>query len=179
MVIKMKIPALPKIVFKDEPKIITIVCFLLENIGTLKESELLEIVTVDGMVPQFKLSDTLTIIENKELALLTPKGYTITEKGKEWLSQFENTLAATLRRKLLSIGKEVARLANLRKTARWQVSQTEGEWVFYACFLNEVDGSRFIEIKFYSKTEKGALKAQEKFLKDPAKAFSETISNFI
>jgi hypothetical protein len=36
-----------------------------------------------------------------------------------------------------------------------------------------------MEIKIYSKTEEGAVKVQEKFLKDPTKALSNSIANFI
>ncbi|MCL2037138.1 MAG: DUF4364 family protein [Oscillospiraceae bacterium] len=184
----MKIPELPKIVIEDEAKIITLVCYLLEYLGVLNESQLLEIVTVDEVVPQFKLNDALATIEKKELAERKESGenaFSITETGRAWLTQFENSLAVTLRRKMLGVGKEVVRLSALKKAVKWNVSQTKNAatgvsaWRFYACFLNEMDGTPVMEIKLYSKTKDGVLKAQEKFLKDPAKTLSETIGNFI
>jgi hypothetical protein len=175
----MKTSKLPKITITDEAKIITLVCYLLENIGSLTEEQLIETVTVDEIVPQFKLTDALTTIEKKGLATLSDKVYKITKSGQAWLSEFENTLAVTLRNKLLSEGKEVVRLFDIRKTVRWGVSKNDSSWVFHACLLNEIDGTPVMEIKIYSKTEAGVVRAQEKFLKDPAKALGDSINNFI
>jgi hypothetical protein len=181
----MKIPELPKIVITDDAKIITLVCYLLEYLGSLTEEQLLEIVTLDDVVAQFKLNDALATIEKKKLAALTDNVYKIAEAGKSWLSEFENSLAITLRRKMLAVGKNVVRLSALKKAVKWNISQSENTktgatlWRFYACFLNEMDGTPVMEIKIYSKTKDGAVKAQEKFLQDPAKALSDSIANFI
>ena len=163
----------------DEAKIITLICYLLSNLGELTESMLLEIATVDDLVPQFKLSDSLAIAETKGLASVADKKYSITQSGKEWLSQFESSIAPTLRGKILRVGKEVVRLESLKKAIKWNISREQNNWIFYACFVNEIDGSKVMELRLFSKTEEGAVKAQEKFLQDPAKVFSESIGNLI
>jgi hypothetical protein len=177
----MRPPELPKV--EDETKVITLLCYLLEYLGGLTESQLLEIVTVDELVPQFRLSDALAVIEKKELAIISDRVYKLTETGKSWVSTFENSLAITLRRKVLQEGKNVVRLAELRKSVKWQVIEVKRDsgnvWAFHACFLNESDGSPLMEIKLYSKTKEGAVSAEEKFLTDPAKALGDSIGNFI
>jgi hypothetical protein len=85
---------------------------------------------------------------------------------------------------VLQDGKTVVRLAELKKSVRWRIVETDKSggdkrWIFGACFLNEFDGLPLMEIKFYSKTHEGALNAQEKFLKNPAKTLSDSISNFV
>jgi DNA-binding PadR family transcriptional regulator len=175
----MKIPELPKITVTDNAKVITLVCYLLEYLGGLTEAQLLEIVTIDEIVSQFNLNDALSAIEKKELAAVVDGIYSINETGRQWLREFENSLAVTLRRKMLTVGKDVVRLSALKKAVKWNVSQTDKGWVFCVRFFNEMDGSSVMQVKLFSKTKEGALKAQEKFLKDPAKALSETIVNFI
>ena len=180
-----KIPELPKMVVEDEARVITLVCYLLEYLGGLSEGLLLEIVTVEGIVPPFALTGALTVIENKELAILSPETgfYKITDVGREWLGEFETSLAITLRRKMLREGKDVLRLSALKKAVHWGVTETSGgDYVFSAVFLHEtgeMDGKPIMEIKLYSKTREGAVKAQEKFLQDPAKALTDTIGNLI
>lgn len=175
----MKLPKLPKIVVEDETKVITLICCLLENLGELTEPLLLEIITLHDTVSQFKLYDALTIIENKHLASITPKGYAITADGRTWLSQFENSLPVSLRRKLIEAGKETVRLFKLKKAVKWSILREDEDWVFYACFLNEMNGSRIMEVKIYAKTEEDAFKAQENFLSNPAMILSNTIGYFI
>jgi len=175
----MKTPKLPKIVIEDELKIITLVCYLLENLGSLTESQLLETVTVEDIVPQFKLGDALTTMEKKQFMTVTGNAYRLEEAGKNWLSQFENSIAVTLRKKMLNEGKKVMLVSDLKKTAKWGVSKTDKGWCFHAHLLNEFDGTPVMEINLYSKTEQGVLEMQEKFLKNPAKVLSSSISNFL
>jgi hypothetical protein len=174
-----QIPKLPPIKLTDDAKVITLVCYLLEYLGSLTEAQLLEIVTIDGIVAQFKLTDALTVMENKGLTAFDGKAYTIIEAGKAWLSEFENTLAITLRRRMLQEGKDVVRLSSLSKAVKWSITHTDNGWIFRALFLNEMDGKPVMEIKLYSKTKEGAVLAQEKFLQNPAKALSDSIANFI
>jgi hypothetical protein len=176
---------LPKLAsIEDEAKVITLLCYLLEYLGGLTEAQMFEIATMDELVPQFKLNDALSKIEDKELATVTDGVYKISEFGKSWLSEFENTLAVTLRRMVLQEGKNVIRLHELRKAVKWRVMEVDRDgcervWAFYACFLNESDGSPLMEIKLYSKSKDDALTAQEKFLKDPSKALVDSIGNLI
>ena len=190
----MKIPKLPKLVIEDEVKIITLVCYLLKNLDSsdnpLTEEQLLEIVTTDGVVPTLKLNDALTVIEKKGLAKLAtalntvtvptaPKGYQITEIGSSWVKEFEGLLPSTLRNKMLREGKNIVRMSSLKKALRWGISESKGDWIFKATFLNEFDGSPIMEISIHSKTKEMALKAQEKLLENPAEVLKTTISNFI
>jgi hypothetical protein len=176
---------MPKLAaIEDDVKVITLLCYLFEYLGGLSESQLLEIVTTDGLITQFKLSDALATIEQKNLASLENGVYSINESGKQWLRDLENTLTITLRRKVLQDGKNVVHLAEFKKSVRWRVAEinkpdSDKVWVFQACFLNELDGSPLMEIKFYSKTQEGAMNAQEKFLKNPAKTLSDSIANFM
>lgn len=166
-------------IIDDEVNVIILVCFLLKRLGELTETLLLETVTVDGLVSQFKLNDALTVIENKHFAVPTKKGYRITNEGEDFLSKFEKSIDPDLRDKLIAAGNNAVRVNELKKTARWSISKERDNWVFYACFLNEMDSSKVIEIKLYSKTKEDAETAQNKFLQQPAKVFSECISNFI
>jgi hypothetical protein len=174
-----QIPKLPPIRLTDEPKVITLICYLLEYLGGLTEEQLLETVTVDDIVSQFKLNDALSTMEKKDLASFNGKVYCITQNGKDWLREFENSLAITLRRKMLAEGKDVVRLSSLKKAIKWSITETNNGWIFRALFLNEMDGNPIMEIKLYSKTQEGALRIQDKFLQDPSKALSDSISNFI
>jgi hypothetical protein len=183
----MNTPELPKLAaIEDENKIITLLCYLLEYLGGLTETQLLEIVTTDELVSQFKLNDALAVVETRGLTTIHSKEgvYKLSESGKTWLAEFENTLAITLRRKVLQEGKDVLRLAELRKAVNWKVVEvkkngTDSVWAFCACFLNESDKSPLMEIKLYSKTREGALSAEEKFLRDPAKALGDSIKNLM
>ncbi|MCL1904338.1 MAG: DUF4364 family protein [Oscillospiraceae bacterium] len=182
----MKRPQKSEAVITDEAKIITLICFLLKNFSGLNESLLLEIVTVDELVSQFSLSDALTVIENKGLAHLSAKSaskekaYVIKPAGEEWLSQFEGTLSAEVRRRLIKTGRQAIKLSDLKKTAKWGVVQENGQaWVFFVNFLNEIDGTCIMEIRIHSKSRDGAIIAQEKFLKNPVDILSNTIGNFI
>jgi hypothetical protein len=179
---------LPKLAsIEDDNKVLTMLCYLLEYLGGLTESQLLEIVTADELVAPFKVNDALDIIEKRELATLSDGVYKISEPGKTWLQGYENSLAITLRRKVLQEGKNVLRLAELRKAVTWKVTELAREgkhgeevvWAFHARFLNEADGTPLMEIKLYSKTKDGALNAQENFLKDPAKTLSDSIGTLI
>jgi DNA-binding PadR family transcriptional regulator len=175
----MKVPELPKI--EDEVKVITLVCYLLEYLGALTETQLTEIVTLDNIVSPFKLTDALTTIEKREIAVLheTKKNYTLTEAGKIWLREFENSLAITLRRKMLAEGKNVVRMSALKKSVKWGVAESKGVWVFTASFLNEIDGNPIMEVRLFSRSEESALALQEKFLRNPTKALGDSIANFI
>ncbi|MCL1823388.1 MAG: DUF4364 family protein [Oscillospiraceae bacterium] len=182
----MKTPELPSLAkIEDESKVITLLCYLLEYLGGLTESQLLEILTTGGLVEPFKLNDALAIIETRELATLKGDSYSINEAGRTWLRGYENSLAITLRRMVLQNGKDVVRLSELRKSVKWRVAEVmsksgvSGGWVFHACFLNEKDGSPIMEIKLYDKTREGAQNAQEKFLKNPAKALTDSMGNLI
>ena len=178
----MRIPEIPKISLKDEPKVITLVCFLIKNLTEVTESNLLEIVTSDDVVTQFRLSDALSVIEKKKLAVLdkVKKTYTLTKAGEDWLHEFENTLPVTFRKRLIRQGRETLRLSELKKAAKWRISRNKDDvWTFYVCFMNETDGSPVMEIKIHSKTRDGAERIQAKFLENPAKVLKDSISGFI
>ncbi|MDR0222267.1 MAG: DUF4364 family protein [Oscillospiraceae bacterium] len=170
---------LPKITVTDEVKILTLVCLLLEKTGGLTEGQLLEIVTLDETVTQFGLIGALSVAEEKKLAESIKGLFVITEAGRNWLDEFEGALAVTIRGKMLREGEKVARLAKLKKAVKWDIIRENNGWAFYACFLNEMDGTAVMEIKIHSKTKKHALEIQEKFLNNPSKIIKNTLSNFL
>ncbi|MCL2634308.1 MAG: DUF4364 family protein [Oscillospiraceae bacterium] len=170
---------IPKITVTDEVKVLTLVCLLLEKSGGLTEPQLLEIVTVDDTISQFALNDALAVIENKKLAEVNNGLFTITNNGLDWLSEFEGSVAPSIRRRMVKEAQEVVRLDKLRKAVKWSVVKDSSGWVFCACFLNEINNTPVMEIKIHSKTKKAALEIQEKFLKDPAKIIKNTLSNFM
>ncbi|MCL1881028.1 MAG: DUF4364 family protein [Oscillospiraceae bacterium] len=170
---------------EDTPKIITLVCYLLEYLGALTDEQLIEIATVDGIVSQILLGDALNTMEKKGLVTVNQNGaYSLDEEGKVWHREFENSLNIALRRKVLQEGKNVVRLHELRRAVKWRIVEVPRDnlpsmWAFQACFINEPDGSPFMDIKLYSKSKDGALNAQEKFLRDPGKTLNDTIANFM
>jgi len=171
-------PPLAKI---EEPnKIITLVCYLLEYLGALTESQLFEIIMVDDLVPQIMLTDALSIIEERALADLNEsRAYSINDSGKTWLKGYENSLLITHRRKILQDGKDLLRLEELRKYATWSIEQVGNQWAFEAQLLNEFDDSAAMKITQYYLTEEDAELARKRFLKDPAKAIAERVGELL
>jgi len=174
----MKKPVRKPNTLTDEAKIITLICLLLENLGSLTEEELFETVTVGDTVAPFALSDALSTIEKKGLAEKSER-YTITEIGRGWLNEFQSSLSITLKKSMLREGENVVRLGKLKKALRWGVRKEKSAYAFYVAFLNEMDGSVIMEVKIYSKTKESAEDIRDKFLKNPAKIIKNTITNFL
>jgi len=162
----------------DEVKIITLVCFLLENVGDLTEEQLYETATFEDAVSQFALSDALTTVEKKELVIKTDV-YKITEKGRAWLSEFHTCLTWTLKKTMLREGEKTARFGRLKKALKWDIKKEKEKYAFRVSFINEMDGSVIMEVKIFAKTKESAEEIREKFLKNPAKIIKNIVDNFI
>jgi len=162
----------------DEVKLITLICFLLENLENLTEEQIFEIATANDAVSQFALSDALTTVEKKELASKTD-GYCLTNAGKIWLREFEPSLTLTLKKAMLREGEKVVRLGRLKKALKWDIKKEKDKYAFWVSFLNEMDGSVIMEVKIYAKTRETAVEIRENFLKNPAKIIKNTVNNFI
>ena len=87
-----------------------------------------------------------------------------------------NALLVTLRRKVLQDGKDLLRVAELRKYAKWTVANENDKWTFAATFLNEFGDCPSLDIKLYFPCEEDAELAQSRFLKEPAKMLADAIS---
>jgi len=161
-----------------EVKIITLVCFLLENLGGLSEETLLEITTANNAVSQFALSDALTVMEKKRLVAVNKDQYAITEAGRNFLNEFQSSPGVTQRKAMLREGERVLRLNKLKKALRWEIIEEDDAYAFHVTFLNEMDGSVIMEVKIRSKTREGAEEIRGNFLQNPAKIIKDTITNF-
>jgi|GEM_PF-1826174 len=135
----------PKIKLTDSFKITVLICYLLNELGSLTEYQLTKILTLDETVNHFDLTEAFGILENKNLANFVEKKderyYEINEDGRTVAAEV-GSVPLSVREKSLLEGKKILNEIELRKTVSWKVQKREDAkgYNFNIRLLNEFGG---------------------------------------
>lgn len=179
----MKDNIIPKIKLHKDFDAAILVCFLLDELDSLTEKLLLEIVTFDEITEVFMLSDALGMSEKKGLIEAVKKEneiyYKITEYGKTILSEFINSVPLSIREKALEEGRRVLAIHRLKKSFKWSIDEIDNGYYFKVSLLNEIGGPDIIQIKIFAHDKKNAQDIERRFLEKPAEIIGKTLDIFV
>jgi len=188
---------IPKVKITDSFKITVLICYLLNELGSLSEFQITKILTLDEIVNFFDLTEAFGIVENRKLVnFIEKKGeryYELNEAGRVIAAE-ANSVPPSVREKTLIEGKNILKDIELRKTISWSIQKRENKtnklsdpseasdlkgYNFNIRLLNEFGGPDIMEINLYAPTEDGALDIQRRFLERPLEIVRQIMTMFI
>jgi DNA-binding PadR family transcriptional regulator len=172
----------PKIKLTDSFKITVLICYLLNELGSLTEYQLTKILALDETVNHFDLTEAFGVLEKKGLANFVEKKneryYEINSGGRTVAAE-AGSVPFSVRENSLREGKRILAEIELKKTVSWKVQKRDKGYAFNIRLLNEFGGPDLMEINLYAPSEEGALDIQRRFLERPLDIVRKVMTMFI
>ena len=174
----------PKITVDDPIDIHTYVCYLLNELGDLKDEQLADIITECEAVNYYEYLESLSkIIEKKlvsEVKLKEGISYHLLIPGQVMAEQFYKRIPLSIREKSIEYGKKVLQIAELERSIKCRIENMhDGHYYLTVQFLNEVGGPDLMSIKVFAPNLEQAKKMRERFMEKPSDIVTKIMNMFI
>lgn len=170
---------IPRITLTDKVNIWAYVGLLLNRFGPLNEQLLIDINNETEAVSYFEFVSSFSGMKEKGLIETVVKRgescWTMTEKGNEMLSQFENDIPASILEKTLATAKRLTERAELERSIVCRVLEEKGRYYVSIRLLNETNGEDIMTLRLNSPSKEQAEIIEKRFLSRP----NEVITKFM
>ena len=176
----------PKIIIDDKLTIQIYLCFLLEQLGSLTDEQLSDIITEIEAVNFFEYLEALSIAKEKSLILSTEekKGkfvLSLLPQGETMAREFFHRVPLSVREKSIEYGKYMLEMADLERSIICRIERTDynGPCYLTVRFPNEINGGELMNLKIYAPDFEQAKQMRERFYEKPSEIVTKIMNTFI